>query len=119
MPIYDYKCKACEHPFSEEQSIKKYKRRRKCPSCGKYKLERVIGASTVCIRSEAKTLVHLAERNTEKMGSYELGDKRGAREGGVGHAPPRLRVVMVLFTRMALATCATAGVVWLNVKAAW
>ena len=80
MPIYDYKCKACERLFAEEQSIKKYKRRRKCPSCGKYKLERIIGASTVCIRAEAKTLVHLAERNTEKMGSYELGDKRGAQE---------------------------------------
>ena len=80
MPIYDYKCKACEYFFEEEISIKKYKRKKKCPSCGKHKLERVIGASTVCIRAEAKTLVHLAERNTEKMGSYELGDRRGEQQ---------------------------------------
>lgn len=43
MPTYDYECQACGetveifHPMSEEP-------RKKCPSCGKLKLKRQLGA---------------------------------------------------------------------------
>jgi putative FmdB family regulatory protein len=43
MPTYDYKCSACGHLFEHFQSIHDA-RLKKCPKCGKSKLERLIGA---------------------------------------------------------------------------
>jgi putative FmdB family regulatory protein len=50
MPFYDYKCSGCGHAFEEmlrmadiEKPVKK-----KCPSCGKKKIELVVGAPAVC-----------------------------------------------------------------------
>ena len=42
MPTYDYRCQACNHEFEEFQSITA-KTLRKCPECGKLKLQRLIG----------------------------------------------------------------------------
>lgn len=42
MPTYDYKCNACGHAFEEFQSMTA-PRLKKCPKCGKNKLERLIG----------------------------------------------------------------------------
>ncbi len=42
MPTYDYQCGACDHVFEEFQSITS-KPLRKCPACGKQKLNRLIG----------------------------------------------------------------------------
>lgn len=42
MPTYDYKCDACGEEFEHFQSITS-KTLRKCPSCGKLKLRRLIG----------------------------------------------------------------------------
>ncbi len=43
MPTYDYRCGACGHTFEHFQSISDA-RLKKCPQCGKPKLERLIGA---------------------------------------------------------------------------
>ena len=43
MPTYDYKCDACEHAWELFQSIKATPEK-KCPSCGKKKARRLIGA---------------------------------------------------------------------------
>ncbi len=43
MPTYEYVCKKCEHEFEQFQSITA-KPTRKCPECGKMKLQRLIGA---------------------------------------------------------------------------
>ena len=43
MPTYDYRCKSCAHEWELFQSIKADPIK-KCPSCGKLKAERVIGA---------------------------------------------------------------------------
>ena len=43
MPTYDYRCGACGHELEIFQSIKESPKK-KCPECGKLKLERVIGA---------------------------------------------------------------------------
>ena len=43
MPTYEYVCKKCEHEFEQFQSITA-KPTRKCPKCGKMKLQRLIGA---------------------------------------------------------------------------
>lgn len=42
MPTYDYVCDACDHEFEEFQSITA-SALKKCPSCGKNKLRRLIG----------------------------------------------------------------------------
>lgn len=42
MPTYDYRCNACGHTFEEFQSMSEAELR-KCPECGKLKLERLIG----------------------------------------------------------------------------
>ena len=42
MPTYEYRCKACCHEFEEFQSITAPVLK-KCPSCAKAKLERLIG----------------------------------------------------------------------------
>lgn len=42
MPTYDYRCNACGHEFELFQGITESKKR-KCPKCGKLKLERLFG----------------------------------------------------------------------------
>jgi len=42
MPTYDYRCDACGHELELFQSITESPKR-KCPKCGKLKLQRVIG----------------------------------------------------------------------------
>ena len=42
MPTYDYRCDACGHELEIFQSITESPKR-KCPECGKQKLQRVIG----------------------------------------------------------------------------
>lgn len=45
MPTYEYRCKACAHEFEEFQSITAPVLK-KCPSCAKAKLERLIGTGS-------------------------------------------------------------------------
>lgn len=42
MPTYDYVCKGCDHAFELFHSMKDAPKK-KCPECGKLKLERLIG----------------------------------------------------------------------------
>lgn len=48
MPTYDYRCNACKHEFEHYQSMKD-KPLKKCPSCGKAALERLIGTGAAVI----------------------------------------------------------------------
>ncbi|MBU6413451.1 MAG: zinc ribbon domain-containing protein [Planctomycetes bacterium] len=48
MPTYDYKCNACDHTFELFQSMTA-KHEKKCPSCGKLALERLIGTGAALI----------------------------------------------------------------------
>lgn len=45
MPTYDYECESCGHAFEKFQSMSA-RPVRKCPSCKKNKVERVIGAGS-------------------------------------------------------------------------
>ena len=76
MAIYEYKCEACRNSFEEEISIKKYKKRKKSPSCGKHKLVRILGVPDISVRGDINTIGQLAESNTKKMGAYQLEDKQ-------------------------------------------
>jgi len=48
MPTYDYRCNACEHEFELFQSMSEGVKK-KCPECGKLKLERLIGTGSALI----------------------------------------------------------------------
>ena len=43
MPTYEYICDSCKHEFERFQSIKA-RPIRKCPKCGKLRVQRLIGA---------------------------------------------------------------------------
>lgn len=43
MPTYDYECQACGHRLELFQSMAD-KPKRKCPECGRMKLQRLIGS---------------------------------------------------------------------------
>ena len=45
MPTYDYECSACGYKFEKFQAMSA-KPVKKCPKCGKLKVERLIGAGT-------------------------------------------------------------------------
>ncbi len=66
MPTYEYKCSGCEHAFELVQSMKDK--------------PKVLSPPSVFVRGEPQTIGHWAERNTEKMGRYEIGDKEGKRK---------------------------------------
>ncbi|MBL1219033.1 MAG: zinc ribbon domain-containing protein [Planctomycetes bacterium] len=48
MPTYEYVCRACNHDFELFQSMSAPVKR-KCPECGKKKLERLIGTGSAII----------------------------------------------------------------------
>lgn len=48
MPTYEYRCEYCGRQFEEFQSIKAAPLK-KCPSCGKAKLERLIGTGAAIL----------------------------------------------------------------------
>ena len=48
MPTYDYRCNACGHEFELFQSMSEGLKK-KCPECGKLKLERLIGTGSALI----------------------------------------------------------------------
>ena len=75
MPLYEYLCSSCEYRFTIQQGMKD-KKKKKCPECKKGKLNRVMGIPSVFVKGEPSSLGHLAERNTKKMGRYELEDKK-------------------------------------------
>lgn len=74
MPTYQYRCDFCSHEFEIKQKYDD-KPKKRCPKCKSHKLYRVYSAY-VAVRNEPKTLGHLADRNTQKMGKYELENAR-------------------------------------------
>ncbi len=48
MPTYDYRCQACGHTFELFQSMSE-RVKRKCPSCAKPRLERLIGTGAAVL----------------------------------------------------------------------
>ena len=75
MPIYDFECPKCVYYTEIKQGINdpsKYE----CPHCGEDTLIKVfINPPAVFVRGDAHTIGQLADRNTQKMGKYELADR--------------------------------------------
>jgi len=69
MPTYDYVCRACGHRFEHYQSMQDPVLR-KCPECGRLRLERLIGAGAGVL--------------FKGSGFYETDYKRKSPAGGQG-----------------------------------
>jgi len=76
MPLYDYVCSNCQHEIQDMYQSIKAKPLVKCDKCNKMALERVIYGGDVFVRREATTIGQLSDRNTKKMGKYELESKQ-------------------------------------------
>ena len=84
MPTYDYKCSECDHEMEVFQGFDE-DFLTKCPECEKETLEQVISVPHFSVKGEPKILIQQAERNTKKMGKYELEERRlAAAEGTRG-----------------------------------
>jgi len=70
MPTYVFKCQECDHELEVEQSIKKpTPNRKKCPECGKNKLERLLFAPHVYNKpgDDNISVGLLSDRNSERF----------------------------------------------------
>ena len=75
MPIYDFECQKCAY-YTEITQRMEAPSKHECPHCGEKSLVKIlINPPAVFVRGEATTMGQLADRNTEKMGKYELQDK--------------------------------------------
>lgn len=75
MPCYDFQCDECAY-YTEIKQGFDGPSSHECPCCGKKTLNKVfINPPAVMVRGEPKTIGHLADRNTSKMGKYEIEDK--------------------------------------------
>jgi putative FmdB family regulatory protein len=72
---YDYECEQCgEFEVTQKFGAAPIKN---CPHCKGKEVERLIsGGLHVFVRGEATTIGQTAERNTKKLGTYELEEKR-------------------------------------------
>lgn len=76
MPEYSFKCSKCAHSFSHFWSISSYDENIKtitCENCGDKQVFRNYQEDNMVVSyHEVKTIGQLAEKNTKKMGKYEL-----------------------------------------------
>ncbi|HED64597.1 MAG TPA: zinc ribbon domain-containing protein [Planctomycetes bacterium] len=90
MPTYDYRCEGCGHELELFQSITESPKR-KCPSCGKLRLKRVIGPGAGIIfkgsgfyetdyRSESYKKGAAAEKSKAESGEKGSGKTSGKDE---------------------------------------
>lgn len=75
MPLYDFECEPCAYYTEVRQGIHDPDVHL-CPHCNNTTLKKVfINAPAISVVGEPSTVQHLADRNTKKMGTYEIQDK--------------------------------------------
>jgi putative FmdB family regulatory protein len=90
MPTYEYRCSACGHELEVFQSIRE-SALKKCPKCGKPKLERLIGPGAGILfkgggfyqtdyRSESYKQGESAEKGAGKPASEKSSEKTPAKD---------------------------------------
>lgn len=90
MPTYDYRCKACNHEFELFQSMSDPVKK-KCPSCGKSALERLIGTGAALVfkgsgfyQTDYRSESYKQAAKAESAGSGSDGGVKGAGESKGG-----------------------------------
>jgi putative FmdB family regulatory protein len=71
MPIYEYACTGCGHQFEEWQKISDSPVR-KCPNCGKRKVERLVSLSSFHLKGSGW---YVTDYGGKKSGSTPSSDK--------------------------------------------
>lgn len=88
MPTYDYVCRACGHEFEQFQSITAPVLR-KCPKCGKLKLERLIGVGAgVIFKGGGFYETDYRSESYKKAAEAESKASAGGEAGKNGEAKP-------------------------------
>ena len=78
MPTYQYECSACSHSFDVLQSITD-SRLKKCPECGKNKLQRLIGAGVgIVFKGSGFYATDYKKKEPSKNESSSKGNKEAA-----------------------------------------
>lgn len=78
--VRGYRCEKCKKEFAIIAKKVEKPVNKRCPGC-KITMERqVLGQPLIFVSQDPTTLGGLAEKNTQKMGTYELEDKRKAHE---------------------------------------
>ena len=76
MPTYDFECEKCAY-YTEIRQRMEDPSSHKCPCCGDKTLVKVfINPPLTFVKGDPSTIGQLADRNTQKMGTYELEDKQ-------------------------------------------
>lgn len=75
MPTYDYICRACGHELEVFQSITE-RPKRKCPACGKSRLERRLGSGAAILFKGSGFY-----QTDYRSDSYRAGEKAEKSEG--------------------------------------
>ena len=86
MPTYAYECAACGHAFEEFQSITA-KALRKCPGCGKPKLQRLIGPGAGVIFKGSG--FYETDYRSSSYKSAQSADKDGSKASGGEKSPDK------------------------------
>jgi putative FmdB family regulatory protein len=75
MPLYDFECEPCAY-YTEIRQGPDDPDTQACPLCERQTLKKVfINPPAISVVGEPSTIGHLADRNTKKMGRYEIEDK--------------------------------------------
>ena len=94
MPTYDYRCNACKHEFEHFQSMKDSPLK-KCPQCGKARLERLIGIGAAVLfkgsgfyQTEYRSDAYAKSAKADAAASNPKTAESGGSGGGESKATP-------------------------------
>ncbi len=85
MPTYDYRCKGCGHALELFQSMTEAPKK-KCPACGKPKLERLFGTGAAILFKGSG--FYLTDYRSESYKSGAKAEDGGAKEAAPAPTPP-------------------------------
>jgi putative FmdB family regulatory protein len=69
--LYDYKCQECGYFMEDVYQSIKAEALKKCPSCNKDSLSRVVYGGLGSFVKDVRTVGQIADRNWKTMGSYK------------------------------------------------
>ena len=89
MPTYDYECKACGKTLEVFQPISEAPKK-KCPACGKSKLERLIGPGAGFIfKGSGFYITDYRSQDYKEKAKAESGGGKEGKEGAAGEKGDR------------------------------
>jgi putative FmdB family regulatory protein len=87
MPTYEYECEACGHAFEQFQSIKA-EPVKKCPSCGKKKVKRLLGTGAGFVFKGSGFYITDYRSDSYNKAAKAAESASGAAASGNGEAKP-------------------------------